>query len=97
MNGNTILWIYVALLLVGGFIGFLKARSKVSIIASVVFAIPLALCAANIMKEPRVADVLIALLLVVFGMRLAKTRKFMPSGLMLIISIAALAAHLLVK
>jgi uncharacterized membrane protein (UPF0136 family) len=32
-----------------------------------------------------------AVLLVVFGMRLAKTKKFMPAGLMLVATIAALA------
>jgi len=32
-----------------------------------------------------------AALLIVFAMRLAKTKKFMPSGLMLILTIAALA------
>src|SRR5437667_1131752 len=97
MNANVILWIYIALLIVGGLIGFLKGRSKVSIIASIGFAIPLALCAANVIPQKFVADILIALLLIVFGMRLAKTKKFMPSGLMLIISAAALAAHLFVK
>ena len=97
INGNMILWIYVVLLLVGGFIGFIKGGSKISIIAAVVFAIPLSLCAAQVIKQPHVADILLGLLLVVFGMRLAKTKKFMPSGFMLIISTAALVAHLLVK
>ena len=34
MNPNTILWIYIVLLVVGGLIGFLKAGSQVSIIMS---------------------------------------------------------------
>ena len=96
MNETNILWTYVALLLVGGFMGFIKGKSKVSLIASVAFAIPLALCAAGIIKQPIVPRVLIGLLLVVFGMRLAKTKKFMPSGLMLVVSALALGA-LLVK
>jgi len=37
------------------------------------------------------ANVLMAVLLVVFAMRLAKTKKFMPAGLMLVVTIAALA------
>jgi Transmembrane proteins 14C len=37
------------------------------------------------------ADVIMAALLVVFAIRLTKTRKFMPSGLMLILTLAALA------
>ena len=32
----------------------------------------------------------LAVLLVVFGIRLAKTKKFMPSGLMLVVTLAAL-------
>ena len=33
-----VLWVYIVLLLVGGFIGFFKAKSKVSLITSAVFA-----------------------------------------------------------
>ena len=40
---NTVLWIYIVLLLVGGLIGFLKAGSKVSLISSSVFAAALVL------------------------------------------------------
>jgi uncharacterized membrane protein (UPF0136 family) len=37
------------------------------------------------------ANGLMAALLVVFAMRLAKTKKFMPAGMMLVLTIAALA------
>jgi uncharacterized membrane protein (UPF0136 family) len=37
------------------------------------------------------ADVLLAALFVVFAIRLGKTKKFMPSGLMLVITVAAFA------
>jgi uncharacterized membrane protein (UPF0136 family) len=97
MNINTVLWTYIALLLVGGFMGFLKGRSKVSLIAAFAFAVPLALCARGIITQPIVPKILIGLLLVVFGMRLAKTKKFMPSGLMIIVSAVALVALFLVK
>ena len=90
-----ILWIYVGLLVAGGLVGFLMAKSKASIIASVAFAIPLSLCAANVITAPRVADVLLGFLLVFFGMRFAKSKKFMPGGLMAIASAAALVLHLL--
>jgi len=88
---NTILWIYIVLLLVGGLIGFFKAGSKVSLIMSAVFAAALVLCAVNVIFQPNVADLLMAALIVVFAMRLAKTRKFMPAGLMLLVTIAAIA------
>jgi uncharacterized membrane protein (UPF0136 family) len=58
---------------------------------SVVFAALLSLCAAGIIFQAYAADILLALLLVVFGMRLARTKKFMPAGLMLVLTLAALA------
>jgi uncharacterized membrane protein (UPF0136 family) len=88
---NTVLWIYIVLLLVGGLIGFLKAGSKVSLIMSSAFAAALVLCAADIIFKAYVADILMAALIVVFAMRLAKTKKFMPSGLMLAATIVAIA------
>jgi|ERR1700677_3376818 uncharacterized membrane protein (UPF0136 family) len=93
----TILWIYIALLLVGGLMGFLKAGSKISLITATIFAVLLALCAKGIIAPFWVADVLVGLLLVVFGLRFAKGRKFMPSGLMLALSAAMLAVLLFVR
>lgn len=88
---NTVLWIYIVLLLVGGLMGFFKGKSQVSLIMSVVFAALLIMCAKGIVFQYYVADILLAILLVVFGMRLAKTKKFMPAGMMLAITIVALA------
>jgi len=91
MGPNKILWIYIVLLVIGGLIGLLKGKSKVSLTMSVIFAALLSLCAAGIIFQSYVADTLLAVLLVVFGMRLAKTKKFMPAGLMLVLTLAALA------
>lgn len=90
MTPNKLLWIYIVLLVVGGLIGFLKAKSKVSLIMSIVFGALLSLCAARVIFQPYVADIILAALLVVFGMRLAKTKKFMPAGMMLIITVVTL-------
>jgi uncharacterized membrane protein (UPF0136 family) len=87
---NTVLWIYIVLLVVGGLMGFLKAKSKVSLIMSVTFAALLALCAVGAVFKPYMADIFLAALLVVFAIRLSKTKKFMPSGLMLILTVIAL-------
>ena len=86
-----VLWVYIVLLVVGGLIGFFKAKSQVSLIMSVGFAAALALCAAGIIFKAYVADIILAILLVVFGMRLTKTKKFMPAGMMLVITLLALA------
>ncbi len=90
INPNTVLWIYIVLLIAGGLFGFFKAGSKPSLIASVGFGAALVLCAVGILAG-FVTDVLLAALLIVFGMRLAKTKKFMPSGLMLVLTLLTLA------
>ena len=90
MNPTTILWIYIILLVIGGLIGLLKGKSKVSLIMSVAFAAALSLCAMGTIREPIVADILLLALLIVFGLRLAKTKKFMPAGMLLVITILAL-------
>jgi uncharacterized membrane protein (UPF0136 family) len=97
---HSILWVYIVLLLVGGLIGYLKAGSKVSLITSAVAAAALVLTAIPGLFTPAtgraLADIIMAALLVVFAIRLTKTKKFMPSGLMLAITILALAfRHLL--
>jgi uncharacterized membrane protein (UPF0136 family) len=91
MNPQTVLWIYIVLLVIGGLVGFLKAKSQVSLIMSVAFAAALSLCAAGIIFQPYVADILLVALIVVFTARLVKTKKFMPAGMMMIITIVTLA------
>ena len=99
-TASVVLWVYIVLLLVGGMIGFFKAHSKVSLISSSVFAAVLVLTQTGIFA-PAVArnlvNILLAALLVVFAIRLAKTKKFMPSGLMLVLTILALALRNLFK
>jgi uncharacterized membrane protein (UPF0136 family) len=91
MKPNTILWIYIVLLVVGGLVGFLKAKSKASLITSVSFAAILSLCAAGVIFQPYMVEIILAVLLVFFGWRLTKSKKFMPNGLMVILTIATLA------
>src|SRR5437667_17421 len=50
---TTLLWIYIVLLVIGGLIGFLKAKSRVSLIMSVAFASALSCCALGIIFRPR--------------------------------------------
>lgn len=85
------LWVYIVLLVIGGLIGFLKAQSQVSLVMSVAFAVALSFCAAGIIFMPYVADILLAALLAVFTVRVVQTKKFMPAGMMLIITIIELA------
>jgi len=94
MNDSTVLWIYIGLLVVGGLIGFLKGKSRISLNMSIGFAAALAVCAINGLLDASlartIANVLMVVLLIVFGMRLVKTKKFMPAGMMLAVTVAAL-------
>lgn len=96
-----VLWAYIVLLIVGGLIGFLKAKSKVSLIASTVFGVILIIAAIPGILDRTLAwnitNIVMAVLLVVFAIRLSKTKRFMPSGLMLVITIAALALRNIFK
>ncbi len=91
-----VLWIYIVLLLGGGLMGFLKAKSRISLVTSVAFAVPLALCALGYMNF-NVACILVGALALVFGIRFMKGKKFMPSGMMGLLSIIVLVALLLLR
>ena len=88
------LWIYVTLLLAGGLVGLIKAGSKISLVTSALFAALLALCATGIIHPFWIADILVGVLAVVFVVRYLKTSKFMPSGLILLLSVVVLAVLL---
>jgi uncharacterized membrane protein (UPF0136 family) len=91
----TVLWVYIVLLVLGGVMGWVKAGSKISLITSTLFAVLLALCVLGIIRPFYVADVLVGLLVLVFGIRFVKTKKFMPSGLMIVLSAVVLAVLVL--
>jgi uncharacterized membrane protein (UPF0136 family) len=91
MSPIAILWIYIVLLVAGGLVGFLKAKSKMSLFTSVGFAALLTLCAIETIPDPRVADLILIVLLIFFGVRVAKTKKFMPMGMMTLSTVLALA------
>lgn len=92
---NTILWIYIVLLLIGGMIGYYKAKSQVSLYMSVAFAVALIICVLPGVLQAGFAqnliNALLAILLVVFAIRWVKTKKFMPAGLMIILTVLTLA------
>jgi uncharacterized membrane protein (UPF0136 family) len=90
MNPITVLWAYIVVLVAGGVVGFVKAQSKMSLITSVGFAALLVLCAVGIIPNPLIADIILVVLLVFFGLRVAASKKFMPMGMMTLLTIAAL-------
>ena len=84
--------IYGLLALIGGLIGYRKAGSKVSLISGCLSGSLLILAAIIQLQGFSwgliLARLVTAILVVVFAMRLLKTRKFMPAGLMLGIGVA---------
>ena len=78
----------------GGIFGYLKSQSKPSLISGCISGI-LLLVAAFMQIQANslgllISKIIISLLVVVFTVRLIKTKKFMPSGIMLIAGVAAL-------
>jgi len=101
MVGHITLGIYAVLLAVGGAIGYVKAGSRSSLIAGSISAITAALALALSIRSNRwgvpLGLLLSISLFVLFGYRYAaKTRKFMPSGLLAVASLVVLAVMFLV-
>lgn len=91
LTPTMILWIYIVLLFLGGLMGFLKAGSKMSLIMASAFAVLLILCNLNIITGPRhIVDFILLFLLLFFAFRLTKSKKFMPNGLMSVLTLATL-------
>ena len=85
--------IYAALMLAGGVMGYKAAGSRASLISGTVSALLLAgaffLARDNAAQGLMAAAGISALLAVVFAIRTVKTRKFMPSGMLLLLSVLA--------
>lgn len=97
---ETILWIYIVLLVIGGLIGFLKAKSKISLITSIIFAVILGFVAVDQPKPVFSVEWswgILSFLALIFFIRLLRTRKFMPSGMMLLVTAVAIIAMVWLK
>ena len=85
---------YGILAIVGGIIGYIQARSKVSLLSGSISGLLLILAAYFQLQGQTWGSILgvivTGVLVVVFAVRLAKTRKFMPAGLMTILGMLAL-------
>ena len=92
-NARVVLAGYALLLVVGGLIGYRKAGSRPSLIAGTISGLVALLAAGLMIRDARAIWLGFALaiaMLVVFGVRFAKTRKFMPSGLLGVVSLGVL-------
>ncbi len=87
-----ILLFYSLIVLAGGLIGFFKAGSTASLVAGLVFGLPLLICALFSKKKwgPYLALILTFFLDAFFTQRYLKTFQFMPSGLLSLLSLGIL-------
>ncbi|MBN4001421.1 TMEM14 family protein [Nostoc sp. LPT] len=86
---------YGILAIAGGIIGYIQAKSRVSLLSGSISGLLLILAAYFQLQGQTwgaISAVLVTVVLVVvFAFRLVKTRKFMPAGLMTILGLLALA------
>ncbi|MBI3941211.1 MAG: hypothetical protein HY315_10285 [Acidobacteria bacterium] len=96
---ELMVWLGTALfgffVLAGGCFGYAKVRSVMSLAAGISCG-ALLLYAAYALREGQAAGIIIAwvvsvLLAVIFAIRWTRTRKFMPAGVLLLLSLAELA------
>jgi uncharacterized membrane protein (UPF0136 family) len=88
--------VYALLVAIGGLIGYVKSKSKVSLISGLASGLLLAIAAYLTSNgSPNglaLAAIVAVILLIVFSIRWSKTKAFMPSGLMAILSFCASVA-----
>jgi len=96
---SMIVYIYAILVMIGGTIGFLKAKSPPSLIMGEISGLALIAAGYSLGKGLTwalpMALVLSGGLLIFFSVRYIRNRAFMPSGLMGILSLLAVIGILL--
>ena len=89
---EVVLWSYVVVLVSLGLMGFIKAGSKASLVASCLLALPLVVAALGgfaVTESRPVARVILGCCFALFGWRWWDSRRFMPSGVMALVSLTA--------
>jgi len=94
LTAKVFLWVYAILMLGGGYMGYKKSGSKMSLImgsvSCLVISIGLQINKTNATAGFTLITLMIVLLTGTFTTRLIKTKKFMPSGMLLALSVLAL-------
>lgn len=86
-----LIWGYAALLVLGGFIGFIKAGSLPSLIASLIFATTLGATGFGVWKEKvmyfKASLMVLGSLIGFFAYRFLSSTHFFPSGFMALVTL----------
>jgi uncharacterized membrane protein (UPF0136 family) len=84
--------VYASLVALGGVVGYLKAKSKISLISGLLGGSALLatwfLATTQTTIGLGIAALISAILLVTFIVRFVRTRKWMPAGMMMFLSLA---------
>ena len=95
---QIVILVYAALMILGGFMGYKLARSKASLISGLasggVLLVALGWSFGNLQAGTWIGIAVSAVLTLVLFLRVKKTRKVMPSGMLLVVSFAALGVLL---
>lgn len=94
MRSSTIVILYGAFTMVGGLIGFVKAKSVASLVAGVGCGMALIACALGMQRGNRVSAMAVMAIAVLLGARFLMTwrhrRRLMPDLLMVLFSAVTL-------
>ena len=89
---SAVILTYAAILVAGGFVGWRMSGSRISLTSSLISAVLLSIAFRLSQSSPAggyLMGTIVALALAaLFALRLRKTKKFMPSGMMLLLSFA---------
>jgi uncharacterized membrane protein (UPF0136 family) len=92
-------FVYAALLLLGGILGYARARSAPSLVAGIIAAVVMAVAAVLLPHHPRTSlglGIITSLALGAFFLRrYQETRKPMPALMVLILSVIVLVASII--
>jgi uncharacterized membrane protein (UPF0136 family) len=93
-----LLYVYGALLILGGLMGYVKAKSVPSLVAGVVCGVIALLLGYYYPWQfaPEAALLLALLLIVIMGRRYLRTKKLMPAGLVVILSLVVAVVQVIV-
>jgi uncharacterized membrane protein (UPF0136 family) len=99
MQSTAILaWVYALLMAVGGVIGYIKSHSKASLLSGTGFGLILLFSGYGMWQGSRqsliATTVCAASLSVIFAIRVLKTRRFIPAGVLAVLSLVTFLAFM---